>query len=112
MLAYLIFQCYINSVNLPSTSPRLRSSRSSIMIAISRLRSIFVLAPFSYIRFVMISYTLASIYSACWLFHLETEFQGSLDGRSGNVRALHRHLYQTFIPKESFMDAGQSHHRR
>jgi len=68
MLAYLIFQCYINSVNLTSTSPRLRSSRSSIVKAISRLRSIFVLAPFPYIRFVLISYTLASIYSAAGFF--------------------------------------------
>jgi hypothetical protein len=46
------------------------------MQAISRFRSIFVLAPFSYIRFVLISYTLASIYYACWLCPLETEFQG------------------------------------
>jgi hypothetical protein len=28
-----------------------------------------------------------------------------------NFRALHRHLYQTFIPKESFMDAPQSPRR-
>jgi hypothetical protein len=59
MMAYLIFQCFIDSVNQTSTSPRLprRSSRSSIMQAISRFSSIFILASFSYICFVLISYT-------------------------------------------------------
>ncbi len=112
MMAYLIFQCLSDSANLTYTSSRLRLSCSSIKQAISRSRSIFVLAPFSYISFVLISYTLASMNSACWLFPLEYEFQCRLNGCSGNVLALHRHLYQTFIPKESFMDALQSHHRR
>jgi hypothetical protein len=66
-MANLIFQCFINSMNQTSTSPRLRSSRSSIMQAISRFRSIFVHAPFSCSRFVLIACTLALIYSACWL---------------------------------------------
>ncbi len=92
-MAYLIFQCFIDSVNLTSTSSRLRS----------RFRSIFVLAPFSYIRFVLISYLLASIHSISCLCPLETEIQGWLYGHNGNFRALHRHLSQTFIlGKESF----------
>jgi hypothetical protein len=76
MLAYLIFQCrYIDSVNLTSTSP-------PAIIALVHTASylevplFLILAPFSYIRFVLISYTLASIYSAFWLCPLETEFQG------------------------------------
>ena len=61
MMTYLIFQCITNSANRTSSSPRLRSSCSSIMQAISRFRSILVLATFSYTLFVLISYTLASI---------------------------------------------------
>jgi hypothetical protein len=47
-MAYLIFQCLTNSANRTSTSPRLRLLCSSIKQAFSRFRSIFVLAPFSY----------------------------------------------------------------
>ncbi len=44
-----------------------------VLTCISTFRSIFDLAPFSYIGFVLISYTLASIYSACCLCPLEYE---------------------------------------